>query len=256
MLFDSHAHYNDSQFDEDRFEILDKMNEFGISYVMNVADSMESINKILPLTEKYPFLFASVGVHPEEVGDLTEQDMQKLVNYSKLNKIKAIGEIGLDYHYDDVGRDKQKFWFERQLELAKEVKLPVIIHDRDAHQDCIEILKKHNIKNIGGVMHCYSGSSEMAKELLDMGMYFGFGGTVTFKNAKKVQKAAEVVPIERILLETDCPYLAPEPHRGTRNSSLLMHFVAEKIAEIKGIDVLEVEKITLENAKRFYRIEE
>lgn len=254
MLFDSHAHYNDRKFDGDRFEILDSMEKNGIGYIVNASDSMESIDKILPLCEKYDFMYAAVGVHPEEVGTLCEADIDRLREFSKHKKVCAIGEIGLDYHYDDVPKDVQKYWFDRQLTLAEEVNLPVIIHDREAHEDCLNILKKHDIRRIGGVMHCYSASCEMARDILGIGMYFGFGGTVTFKNAKKVQKAAEVIPLERILLETDCPYLAPEPHRGERNSSLLMHYVAEKLAEIKGVNVEEVEEVTLQNAKRLYGI--
>ena len=191
MLFDSHAHYNDKKFNTDRFELLESMQKNGVEYIMNVADSMKSIDEILALTEKYPFIYASVGVHPEEVAELTEADMERLKEYAKLKKVRAIGEIGLDYYHDDVGRELQKKWFDRQLSLAEEVNLPVIIHDRDAHGDCVEILKKHDIKRIGCVMHCYSGSAEMAKELLPMGVYFGFGGTLTFKNAKKVQLAAD-----------------------------------------------------------------
>ena len=256
MLFDSHAHYNDSRFDDDRFEILDSMQKNGIGYIVNAADSMKSIEKILPLTEKYSFIYAAVGVHPEECKNLTETDIGRIKEFSKHKKVCAIGEIGLDYHYDDVPREVQKKWFDRQLSLAEEVNLPVIIHDRVAHADCIEILKKYDIKRIGGVLHCYSGSPEMAKELLPTGIYFGFGGTLTFKNAKKVRLSAEAIPIDRILLETDCPYLAPEEVRGKRNSSLFMHYVAEKLAEIKGISVKEVEEITTENAKKLYRIED
>lgn len=254
MLFDSHAHYNDEKFDGDRFTLLDKMKENGIGYIVNAADSMASIDKILPLCGRYDFLYAGVGVHPEEAGNLSEADIDKLKEFARHEKVVAIGEIGLDYHYDDVPKEVQQYWFDRQLTLAEEINLPVIIHDREAHFDCIDILKKHDIKRIGGVMHCYSGSCEMAEEIMTLGMFFGFGGTVTFKNAKKVQRAAEHIPIERILLETDSPYLAPEPHRGEKNSSLLMHCVAEKIAEIKGISVEEVERITTENAKRLYRI--
>lgn len=254
MLFDSHAHYNDNRFEDDRFELLDSMTENGIGYIVNVADSMESLDNILPLTERYPFVYASVGVHPEEVGELTETDMERLKMLAALEKVVAIGEIGLDYYYDDVAKDVQKYWFDRQLTLAEEVGLPVIIHDRDAHGDCIDILSRHNINAIGGIMHCYSGSAEMAQELLPQGFYFGFGGTLTFKNAKKVRLAAEAIPIERILLETDCPYLAPEGFRGQRNSSLYMHLVAEKLAEIKGLSVADVERITTDNAKKIYKI--
>ncbi len=254
MLFDSHAHYNDARFDDDRFEILNSMQKNGIGYIVNAADSMESIEKILPLSDRYPFIYVAVGVHPEEAAELTEADMDRIKEFSRREKVCAIGEIGLDYHYDDVEKAVQKKWFDRQLSLAEEVNLPVIIHDRDAHGDCIEILKKHDIKRIGGVMHCYSGSAEMAKELMPTGIYFGFGGTLTFKNAKKVRAAAAEIPLERIVLETDCPYLAPEQVRGQRNSSLYMHYVAEKLAEIKGLEIAEIERITTENAKKLYKI--
>lgn len=254
MLFDSHAHYNDRAFDGDRDEILSKMRENGIEYIMNAADSMESVGEIIKLAEKYPFVYASAGVHPENVQNLTEADMEKLKTYAKHEKVRAIGEIGLDYHYDDVPKDVQKKWFARQIDLAREVKLPMIVHDREAHADTLEILRAHHAEDVGGVLHCYSGSAEMVREVLDLGFYLGFGGTLTFKNAKKVHASAAAAPIERIVLETDCPYLAPEPHRGTRNSSLLMHYVAERLAEIKGISVGEVEEITQSNAKKLYGI--
>lgn len=254
MLFDSHAHYNDAQFDTDRAAVLSSMAEGGVGLIMNVSDSIPSVEKVICLAEEYPFIYAAVGVHPEETENLTEADMEYLEKMSAHEKVKAIGEIGLDYHYDDIARDKQKYWFKRQLELAYNTDLPVIIHDRDAHADCIEILKSYDMKKIGGVMHCYSGSAEMAGELVKMGMYLGFGGVVTFKNAKKTRSALEAVPLDRILIETDCPYLAPEPHRGERNTSLLMHFTAEKIAEIKGVSKEDIEKITRENAERLYRL--
>lgn len=256
MLFDSHAHYNDAQFDTDRDDIIDYVNKNGVGMIMNVADSIKSVEKVLDIAEKYPFVYVSVGVHPEEVGNLMESDMDYLEKMSEHKKVKAIGEIGLDYYYDDVERDIQKHWFYRQIELAEKVGLPIIVHDRDAHGDCMEILKSFDMKKIGGVMHCFSGSAEMASELVEMGMYIGFGGVVTFKNAKKVRKALETVPLDKILIETDCPYLAPEPHRGTRNNSELMHFTAEKIAEIKGVSKAEIEQATFENAMRLYGIEE
>lgn len=255
MLFDSHAHYNDHAFDSDRHEILSQMRENGIEYIMNAADSMKSVETIIELAEKYPFLYASAGVHPENAGGLTESDMDMLEQYAQHEKVRAIGEIGLDYHYDDVPREVQQKWFARQIDLARKLNLPVIVHDREAHEDTLKILRAHHADEVGGVLHCYSGSAEMVRDVLDLGFYLGFGGTLTFKNAKKVHKAAEAAPIERIVLETDCPYLAPEPHRGTRNSSLLMHFVAERLAQIKGISVGEVEEITLSNAKRLYRIQ-
>lgn len=254
MLFDSHAHYNDHAFDSDRHEILSHMQENGIKYIMNAADSMESIGAIIELAEKYPFLYASAGVHPENAGNLTESDMDRLEQYARHEKVRAIGEIGLDYHYDDVPKEVQQKWFARQIDLARRLNLPVIVHDREAHEDTLKILRAHHADEVGGVLHCYSGSAEMVRDVLDLGFYLGFGGTLTFKNAKKVRRAAEAAPIGRIVLETDCPYLAPEPHRGTRNSSLLMHFVAEQLAQIKGISVGGVEEITLLNAKKLYRI--
>ncbi len=256
MLFDSHAHYNDSKFEDDRFEILDMMQENNVGYIMNISDSMRSVKKVLEIAEKYSFVYASVGVHPEETANLTQSDIETLAEYAKHPKVKAIGEIGLDYYYDDVEKSVQKKWFAEQIELAKRVNLPVVIHDRDAHGDCMDILRAHNVSSVGGIFHCYSGSVEMAKEILDWGMYIAFGGTVTFKNAKKVQEVAKHVPIDRIVIETDCPYLAPEPNRGKRNSSLYIHYVAERLAQIKGISVKEVENITFKNAKKCYKIED
>lgn len=254
MLFDSHAHYNDRAFDGDRDELLSSMPANGVGYIMNAADSIPSIEPILALAEKYPFVYAAVGVHPEETLNLTDADTDILKSAAANPKVRAVGEIGLDYHYDDVPKDIQKKWFSRQLALARELRLPVIIHDRDAHADTLDILRSENARDIGGVMHCYSGSTETAREVLELGFYLGFGGTLTFKNANKVRKAAEYVPLDRIVLETDCPYLAPDPHRGSRNSSLLMHFTAERLAEIKGVSLEEVERITLNNAKKLYNI--
>lgn len=256
MLFDSHAHYNDSKFDNDRFSVLDMMQENNVGYIMNISDSMSSIKKVLEIAEKYPFVYASVGVHPEETENLTESDMDALKEFAKHEKVKAIGEIGLDYYWDDVERAVQKKWFAYQIELAKTVNLPVVIHDRDAHGDCMDILKANDVKKVGGIFHCYSGSVEMAREILDLGMYIAFGGTLTFKNAKKVHEVAKYVPIDRVVIETDCPYLAPEPNRGKRNSSLYIHYVAERLAQIKGISAEEAERITCENAKNVYRIED
>lgn len=256
MLFDSHAHYNDSKFNDDRFSILDTMQENNVGYIMNISDSMRSIKKVLEIAEKYPFVYASVGVHPEETKDMTDGDIEKLSEYSKHEKVKAIGEIGLDYYWGDVEKEIQKKWFAQQIELAKRVKLPVVIHDRDAHGDCMDILRAHKVWEVGGIFHCYSGSVEMAREILDFGMYIAFGGTLTFKNARKVQEVAKYVPLDRIVIETDCPYLAPEPNRGKRNSSLYIHYVAKKLAEIKGISEEDAERITCENAKRCYKIED
>ncbi len=256
MLFDSHAHYNDSWFDEDRFQILDTMQENNVGYIMNIADSMKSLDKVMEIANRYPFVYASVGVHPEACGDLSEADMDTLKRYAQHEKVKAIGEIGLDYYYDDVQKCVQKKWFRGQIALAKEVGLPIVVHDRDAHGDCMDILKAEGAKDVGGILHCFSGSKEMAREVLDLGMYIAFGGTLTFKNARRVREVCEYVPLDRIVIETDCPYLAPEPNRGKRNSSLYIHYVAEKLAEIKEISAEDAAKITCENAKKCYRIKD
>lgn len=255
MLFDSHAHYNDDRFSADRDEVLSGMQDNNVGLIMNACSSIDEIEDILKMVEKYPFMYGSVGVHPHEVGNMSDKDIDILKKYASHDKIKAIGEIGLDYYYDNSPRDIQKKWFARQIELAKEVNLPIIIHDRDAHADTMDILKACNAQACGGVFHCYSGSSQMAKQILDMGLYIAFGGSLTFKNAKMPKESARYVPLDKILLETDCPYLAPEPFRGKRNSSLFMYRVAEEIALIKGVSVQEVERATFENAKRCFRID-
>jgi len=256
MIFDSHAHYNDSKFNDDRDSVLGSIAEKNVVFIMNVADSMESLPKVLAICEKYPFCYASVGVHPEECEKMREADIDILREHTKNPKVRAIGEIGLDYYWGDVEKDIQKKWFARQIELAKEVKLPIIVHDREAHGDTVDILKAEKAVDAGGVLHCFSGSREMARDILDMGMYIGIGGTLTFKNARKVKEVAEYVPMESIVLETDAPYLAPEPFRGKRNSSDLIKYVIEELARIKGITPDDVEEITFLNAKRLYRIED
>ena len=256
MIFDSHAHYNSSKFDEDRDAVLKGLADGNVAYVMNIADSMESLKKVLEIAEKYPYIYASVGVHPEETGELTEADMDILLEYTKHPKVKAIGEIGLDYYWDSVERDVQKKWFARQIDIAKKTNLPIIVHDRDAHGDTLDILKSENARDVGGIVHCFSGSVEMARDILNLGMYIGIGGTVTFKNGRKIKEVAEYVPIENIVLETDAPYLAPEPFRGKRNSSDLIKYVIDEIAGIKGIPAEKVEEITFQNAKRVYKIGE
>lgn len=254
MLFDSHAHYNDSRFEKDMDEVLSSMNENNVGMILNSCSNLGEVPDILKICEKYPFIYASVGIHPHDVKDLTDSDMDMLIKYAENEKVKAIGEIGLDYFYDNSPRDLQKKWFARQVEVAKQIKLPIIIHDRDAHKDCMDILKSENIQDIGGVFHCYSGSVEMAKEILDWGMYIAFGGSLTFKKSVRPVEVAKYVPLDRILIETDCPYLTPEPHRGKRNSSLYIHYVAEKLAEIKGVSVEEIENATFENGKRCFNI--
>lgn len=254
MLFDTHAHYTDERFNDDRSELLSSMPQNNVGYILNACASMDDICPIIELAQKYPFIYASVGVHPHEADSLSDADMDTLKKWSKHEKVKAIGEIGLDYFYDNSERDSQKVWFARQVELAREVKLPLIIHDRDAHADTLDILKAHHAEDVGGVFHCYAGSREMVRDVIDLNMYVAFGGTLTFKNAVKSVEVVKHVPLDRLLIETDCPYLTPEPHRGKRNSSLYIHYVAEKLAEILDISVEEVERITLENGKRCFNI--
>ncbi len=253
MLFDTHAHFDDSQFDNDRDATIESLKDLGVTNVVNIGADMQGSFDSIALAEKYDFIYATVGVHPHEVGNMTEDDIDTLRNLAKHPKVKAIGEIGLDYHYEDgTSPGTQRKWFIRQLELAKELNMPVVIHDRESKGECLEILKEHNISN--GVVHCFSGSAETAKEILKLGMMISFTGVLTFKNARRAIEACAEVPIERLMIETDCPYMAPEPHRGERNFSGYAEFVARKIAEIKGMTFEEVAKVTTENAKRFYGI--
>lgn len=254
MIFDTHAHYDDEAFDEDREALLESMPKNGVSYIVDVGASMESCRKILALTEKYPFIYGAIGVHPSETENLTEEDMQWLKDKSANPKVAAIGEIGLDYYWPTPDKAIQKKWFERQLALAHEVNLPVIIHSRDAAKDTMDILKGWQNRKTKGVIHCFAYTKETAREYLDMDYYFGIGGVLTFKNARRLLEAAEYLPLERILLETDCPYLAPEPYRGKRNQSVYIDFVAEKLAQLKGITKEKVLAQTLRNGLDFYSI--
>ena len=254
MIFDTHAHYDDEAFDEDREELLWKMKEQGVEFIVNVGASIASTKKTIELVQRYPFLYGAVGIHPSETEELKEEDMLWLKKASVQKDIVAIGEIGLDYYWPEPDREIQKKWFIRQLALASEVKLPVIIHSRDAAEDTLEILKEWDKDKTGGVIHCFSYSKEIAREYLSMGYYFGIGGVLTFKNARKLVEAVEIIPMEKILLETDCPYLSPEPYRGKRNQSGYIDFVAEKLAKLKGITKEEVLRITSDNAKNFYHL--
>ena len=246
MIFDSHAHYDDEAFDGDREALFDNMHKEGVDFVVNVGASMDSSQKTLALARKYPFIYGAVGVHPTETADLTEEDMQWIKEKTAEPKVVAIGEIGLDYHWDEPDRLVQKKWFETGL--------PVIIHSRDAAQDTLAILKSWQENITAGVIHCFSYTKEIAREYLDRNYYFGVGGVITFPNAKKLVEAVKYIPMNRILLETDCPYLAPEPYRGWRNQSSYISLVAERLAEIKEITKEEVLRQTLQNAKDFYRI--
>lgn len=256
MIFDSHAHYDDSQFDGDREALLESLAANGIGYVVNVGADIETTKKSIELAQRYPFIYAAAGVHPSDTDKLCDEDMLWLKAQCGRRECVAVGEIGLDYYWDkdkDV-RENQKKWFVRQLNLAKETGLPVIIHSRDAAKDTLDIMKAEHSEDIGGVIHCFSYSVEMAKAYLDMGFYIGVGGVVTFANAKHLKAVVEYTPIDKILLETDCPYLAPVPNRGWRNSSLNLPYVVSAIAGLKQMPEEAVIQITCENAKKMYRI--
>ena len=254
MIFDTHAHYDDDAFDEDREPLLAQLKAAGIERVVNVGASIHSSHTTLELIEKHDFLYGAIGVHPSETEELNEEWMNWLEEKSHEKKVVAIGEIGLDYHWEEPAKDIQKHWFVRQLDLARKVKLPVIIHSRDAAKDTLDIMKAEHGSDIGGVIHCFSYTKEMAREYLDMGFFLGIGGVLTFKNARKLVETVEYAPLDRLVLETDCPYLAPVPNRGKRNSSLNLTYVADQLAAIKGVDRETVEKMTWDNARRLYRL--
>ena len=251
MIIDTHAHYDDGQFDADREELLGSMEEGGIGLIVNVGSTVASWDKIVELTEKYPFVYGAVGVHPDEVGELDEEKFLRMADLLDRDKIVAVGEIGLDYYWDKEKHDLQKEWFVRQLGLAREKEMPVIIHSREAAADTFDIMKQH-AAGMKAVIHCYSYSPEMAREYVKMGYYIGVGGVVTFKNAKKLKQVVQEIPLESIVLETDCPYLAPVPYSGKRNCSLYLPYVAEQIAELKGTTVEEVIQQTEKNSRELY----
>ena len=255
MIFETHAHYDDEKFDEDRDALLSSMKENGIGRIINVSANLESLENTRKLMEQYPFIYGAFGLHPDEVGDLNEDVMERMRGLCRLEKAVAVGEIGLDYYWDKENHEKQQYWFRRQIALAREEKLPMIIHSREAAADTLRVMKEEKSEEIGGVIHCFSYSAEMAEEYLKMGFYLGIGGVVTFKNAKKIKEVVQMAPMERILLETDSPYLAPVPYRGKRNSSLYLPYVVRGIAEIKGISEEEVIETTEKNAVRLFRAE-
>ena len=248
-IFDSHAHYTDKAFNDDRENMLGSLRESGICGVINCGADIESSVFSVELANKYDYIYAACGIHPEEADKIPENYIEILKNLARNEKCVAIGEIGLDYYWRQDTKEKQKELFEKQILLSKELDLPIIVHDREAHGDTLEILKKHKPK---GVLHCFSGSPETAEEILKLGMYIGLGGALTFKNARKAVEVAEMLPSDRLLLETDCPYMAPVPFRGKRNYSGYIPYIAEKIAEIKGIDTQTVLDITSENAKKLF----
>lgn len=252
MIFDSHAHYDDEKFDEDREELLASMPEHGIGGIINVGASMDGVLASQALAERYPFIYAGVGIHPDSVGELNEEKLAGLAELCRKPKTVVVGEIGLDYYWDKESHEIQKKWFIEQLKLAKEAELPVNIHSRDAAQDTLNIMKQEHAGTTGGIIHCFSSSAEIAMEYVRMGYYIGIGGVVTFKNARVIKEVAAAVPLERIVLETDCPYLAPTPYRGKRNTSLYLPLVAEEIARIKETSAQAVEEATYENVLRLF----
>lgn len=253
-IFDTHAHYDDKAFDEDRESLLRQLPERGIGKVVNVGAGLDSCKKTMDLMEKYDFIYGALGIHPSETAELTEESFAWLRKQCQQEKCLAVGEIGLDYYWEEPDPGIQKKWFVRQMNLARELSLPVVIHSRDAAKDTVDIMTAEKAGEIGGVVHCFSYTKETARIFLDMGFYIGIGGVLTFKNAKKLKEAAEYIPMDRIVLETDCPYLAPEPNRGKRNSSLNIPYVVTALAGIKGLEEETVRQAAWTNAHDLYRM--
>lgn len=254
MLFDTHVHLNDDQFKEDIEEVIKRAQEAGVSSMVVVGFDRATITRAMELIEEYAFIYAAIGWHPVDAIDMLEEDLAWIEELSSHPKVVAIGEMGLDYHWDKSPRDIQKEVFRKQIRLAKKVKLPIVIHNREATADIVDILKEEQAEEVGGIMHCFSGSPEVAKECLNMNFYISLGGPVTFKNAKKPKEVAVEVPLDKLLIETDCPYLAPHPYRGKRNEPAYVKLVAEQIAELKGLTFDEVAAATTENARKLFGI--
>ncbi len=253
MIFDTHAHLDDRAFDTDRAALLSQLPGLGLALVMNPGCSLASSRAAAALAENYDYVYAAVGSHPDAADEVTEDVLEQYRQLARqCPKVRAIGEIGLDYHYEDIPREVQQRAFRVQMALARELELPVIVHEREAHEDGMRIVEE--FPQVTGVFHCYSGSLEMAKVLIRRGWYIGFGGVLTFKNARKAVEAASQIPLDRLVLETDCPYMSPEPFRGRRNDPGRLHLVAERLAQLRGLSAEEIENITLENGKRLYRI--
>ncbi|MFC5648878.1 TatD family hydrolase [Paenibacillus solisilvae] len=254
MLIDTHTHLDAHQFDEDRAEVIERARAAGVHKLVNIGFNRETIPTTMALAEQYEFIYAAVGWHPVDSIDMLPGDLEWIASLCDHPKVVAIGEIGLDYHWDTSPKDVQQRVFRQQIQLAKQKRKPIVIHNRDAHEDVVRILKEEDAKDVGGIMHCYSGSWETAKKCLDMNFYISFGGPVTFKNARVPKEVLSKVPLDRILIETDAPYLAPHPHRGKRNESAFVRLVAETAAEITGKSVAEIAKITTENALKCFGI--
>ena len=255
-IFDTHAHYDDKAFDEDREALLESLPSQGVARVVNIGASLASCRRTVELTEAYDYIYGAIGVHPSETGELDEEGFGQLREMCGAEKCVAIGEIGLDYYWKEPEREIQKKWFLRQLHLAKRTGLPVVIHSRDAARDTVDILEAEKGGETGGVIHCYSYTKETARRFLDMGFFFGIGGVLTFQNARKLREAVEYIPLDRIVLETDSPYLAPVPYRGKRNSSLHLPYVIQALAQVKGTSEEEARRAAWENSLKLYRMEE
>ena len=254
LIFDSHAHYDDCAFDEDRDEVLRGLRAEGIGNVVDICADIRDLPKILELTEEYDFIYAAAGVHPCDVYDIGNDEFAQLEEALEVPKVVAVGEIGLDYHYDDTDKAKQKDWFVRQIDLAKRRNYPLVVHSRDAAQDTFEIMKAEGADAAGGVIHCFSYEKEMARRYLDLGYYIGVGGVITYKNARKLVEVVSYMPMESMLLETDCPYLCPVPYRGKRNDSTMLRYVVKRVSEIKNISEEEVIRVSADNARKMYRL--
>lgn len=252
MIFETHAHYDDPAFDRDRDRLLTLLKNEGIAPIVNIGASIETTKSTVELAHRYDHVYAAIGVHPSDCGDLTENDIEWLKDLSSDEKVVAIGEIGLDYHYDEPDREIQKKWFTRQLELAGDISLPIVVHSRDAAQDTFEIIK--DFRGLRGVIHCFSYSAELAREYVKMGYYIGVGGVVTFKNGRKLHEVVKEIPLESIVVETDAPYLSPEPYRGRRNSSAFIPYIIERIADLKNASYETVERALYDNAVDLYKV--
>ena len=255
MIFESHAHYDDKSFSDDRESVLKKVKEAGVGIIINAASSMKSSRQSLELAKMHSIIYTSIGVHPHEVQTMKEDDLEILLAMSVYEKVVAIGEIGLDYHYDTVPHEIQKLWFRHQIKLAVDLDMPMIIHSREASKDTYDVLLENKGHKVGGVIHCFSGSAQTALRYVELGYYIGIGGVITFKNAKKLVEVVRAVPLENLLIETDAPYLAPMPHRGKRNDSSMLPYIIEEIAKIKGITKEEVAQATWNNGIKLFRLQ-
>lgn len=253
-LIDTHAHLDFSRFNKDRNEVINRASDTGVKYIVNVGADLASSHRGVELSQLFSNIYATVGIHPHDADQVNDRALKVLKDLAKADRVVAIGEIGLDYYYDNSPREKQRTGFRKQLKLARELRLPVVIHGREADEDLLTILKEERVEEIGGILHCFSSGLEVAREALDMGLYLGFGGVITFKKADQTRNVVKEVPLERILIETDAPYLTPHPHRGKRNEPAYVKFVAEKIAQIKGVSIERVAEITTANAKKVYNL--